>query len=169
MTTSEWPAATSRVERAQQLRDVVEVQARSSARRTGTASPPWRRRRLRSRDGGVGEMAGELQPLRLAAGQRRHRLAERQVLEPDVDERLQARSHVASPAKNAERLGDRHLEHVGDADARLRARDLHLEHFGAIAPAVAVGAAQVDVGQELHLDVLEAVAAARRGSARCRS
>jgi hypothetical protein len=37
----------------------------------------------------------------------------------------------------------------------------HLEDFRAEALAVAVGTAQVDVGQELHLDVLEAVAAAR--------
>ena len=44
-------------------------------------------------------------------------------------------------------------------------RRVHLEHLGAVAPAVAVGAAQVDVGEELHLDVLEAVAAAGRAAA----
>ena len=37
---------------------------------------------------------------------------------------------------------------------------LELEHLVAVARAVAVRAAQVHVGQELHLDVLEAVAAA---------
>ena len=41
----------------------------------------------------------------------------------------------------------------------------HLEHLRAEAPAVAVGAAQVHVAQELHLDVLEAAAAAGRAPA----
>jgi hypothetical protein len=45
------------------------------------------------------------------------------------------------------------------------ARDRHLQHLGPEALAVAVGAAQVHVGQELHLDVLEAVAAAGRAPA----
>ena len=40
-----------------------------------------------------------------------------------------------------------------------------LEDLAAITPAVAVGAAQVHVRQELHLDVLEAVAAADRTAA----
>ena len=40
-----------------------------------------------------------------------------------------------------------------------------LEDLGAEALAVAVRAAQVDVGEELHLDVLEAVAAAGRAAA----
>ena len=45
------------------------------------------------------------------------------------------------------------------------ARQLHLEDLGPIAPPVAVRAAQVHVGEELHLDVLEAVAAAGRAAA----
>src|SRR5204863_7936719 len=43
--------------------------------------------------------------------------------------------------------------------------DLDVEDLGAEAPAVAVGAAQVDVGEELHLDVLKARAAAGRAAA----
>src|SRR6185437_8196310 len=42
---------------------------------------------------------------------------------------------------------------------------LDLEHLVPIAAAVAVGAAQVDVRKELHLDVLEAIAVARRTTA----
>src|SRR5260221_10636137 len=37
-----------------------------------------------------GEMAGELQALRLAAGKRRHRLAETQIIEAHVQQGLQA-------------------------------------------------------------------------------
>ena len=51
------------------------------------------------------------------------------------------------------------------AAAAVRALDADLQRLGAEALAVAVGAAQVDVGQELHLDVLEAVAAAGRAAA----
>src|SRR5262249_60220899 len=40
-------------------------------------------------------------------------------------------------------------------------RHLHGERLGAVALAVALRAAQIDVAQELHLDVLEAVARAR--------
>ena len=67
----------------------------------------------------LGQMAGELQPLRLAARERRHRLAEAQVIEADVGERRAgAGSTSASSAKNSQRLGDREIEHVGDAQRR---------------------------------------------------
>src|SRR3954462_14023649 len=106
-------------------------------------------------------MTGELQALRLAAGERRHRLAELQVLEPYINQRLQPFLHFPRGAKEGDRLGDRHFQYVGD---RL-SLDLRLEHFRAEALAVAVRAAQVNVGEELHLDVLEAVAAARGATA----
>src|SRR6185436_31506 len=65
-----------------------------------------------------------------------------------------------------DRFGYRHLQNVGDAGAPLvRTLALDLEHFVAIALAVAVRAAQVHVREELHLDVLEAVAAARGAAA----
>ena len=66
----------------------------------------------------LGQVARELQALRLAAGERGHRLAETQVVEAHVDERLAgAVSTSGWPAKNGERLVDRELEHVGDAAA----------------------------------------------------
>src|SRR5258708_25132026 len=64
-------------------------------------------------------------------------------------------------AEERERPGYGQLERVGD---RLSFHH-DLEHLVAEAPAVAVGAAQVHVRQELHLDVLEAVAAAGRAAA----
>src|SRR6185369_13040299 len=66
-----------------------------------------------------------------------------------------------APPEEAARLAHRHLEDVGDRFAL----DLGLEHLAAVAPPVAVGAAEIDVGQELHLDVLEAAAGAGRAAA----
>src|SRR5882762_833782 len=98
-------------------------------------------------------MPGELQPLRLAAGERRHRLADAQVLKPDIGERLQSTLHFGTVPEESERLGHGQLEHVG-----YRFPSHHdLEHLVAEALAVAVGAAQLSAGGELLPEVLEAV------------
>ena len=55
-----------------------------------------------------------------------------------------------------QRLLDRHVEHVGDA----LALEAHLERLAVVALAVALLARDVDVGQEVHLDLDLAVAAA---------
>ena len=60
-----------------------------------------------------------------------------------------------------ERLLDRHLEHVGD---RL-ALEPHLERLAVVALALARLARHVDVGQEVHLDLDQAVALARLAAA----
>src|SRR6267142_6776913 len=103
--------------------------------------------------GGLDQVPRELQPLRLPARECRYRLADAQVLEADIRKRLQRTLHVGVSPEERERLGHGQLEHVGD---RLPS-DRDLEHFVAEALAVAVWAAKVDVGEELHLDVLEAV------------
>ena len=59
-------------------------------------------------------------------------------------------------AKNAERLLDRHVEHVGD---RL-ALEADVQRLAVVALAVALLARDVDVRQEVHLDLDLAVAAA---------
>ncbi|EDT04028.1 hypothetical protein BamIOP4010DRAFT_2429 [Burkholderia ambifaria IOP40-10] len=157
-------------ERLHQLRDVVEVQPggrlveheqlrpRDARLLAGDAAPAGRRRRF-------GEEAGQLQPLRFAAGQRRHRLAELHVFETDVDDRLQHAQHLGVGREERGRLADGQVEHVGDVQRTAVALDAHFENLGAVAAAVAVRATQVDVAQELHLDVLEARAAARRATA----
>ena len=153
MTTTECPAATRRSSAATSF-------ATSAKCKPVVGSS--NRNNVRPLAAGVDELGRELEPLRLAARQRRHGLPERQVLEPDVDERLQAHPHGVVAGEVVERLRDRHLEHVGDRlrHAALPKCELHLEHLAAIAPAIALGAAQIDVAQELHLDVLEAVAGA---------
>ena len=71
--------------------------------------------------------------------------------------------------KECQRFGDREFQHVGNRQRRpagaapVLQRDL--QHLGPEAPAVAVRAAQVDVGQELHLDMFEAIATAGRAAA----
>ena len=116
------PGRDEPVERRNELRHVGEMQAR---------------RRLVEQEQrallctGVDELGRELQPLRLAARQRRHGLPKRQVLEPDVDERLQAHPHGVVAGEVVERLRDRHLEHVGD---RLRHATLVVPEGGRPAP-----------------------------------
>ena len=105
-------------------------------------------------------MSRKFQALRFAARQRRHRLAQAQIIETHVGERLQACQYRCVLRKECQCFVHRHLEDVGDRLAVER----HFEHFGTETFAVAIGAAQIHVGQELHLDVLEAVAAAGRAA-----
>ncbi|HTY92477.1 MAG TPA: excinuclease ABC subunit UvrA, partial [Steroidobacteraceae bacterium] len=114
---------------------------------------------------GIGQMPRELQPLRLATGESRHRLPELHVLQADIGERRQPRRHFPRIAEELQRLRDRHLQHIGYARATaVGALPLDVEHLVPVARAIAVGAAQIDIRQELHLDMLEAVAAAGRAA-----
>ena len=98
----------------------------------------------------------QLDPLRLAARQRRRRLAEPHVAEPDVDERLHVPGDRRLVGEELERLLARHVEHLGDVLAL--ARDV--ERVAVVARALAHLARHVDVGQEVHLDLDRAVARA---------
>ena len=72
---------------------------------------------------------------------------------------MQQRQHVAHARHRLEevqRLLDRHVEHVGDRLALER----HLERLAVVALALADVAGDVDVGQEVHLDLDDAVALA---------
>ncbi len=92
-------------ERAEQLRDVVEVQA--GRRLVEQEQRAARVDALRVRGdvvGCAGEVSGELQPLRFAAGERRHRLAEPQVVEADVGERRERGVDVALAGEERARL-----------------------------------------------------------------
>ena len=80
MTTTVLPPIHQALQHAEELADVVEVQARSSARRGGRAVRPVAR---------CDSSFDELDPLRLAAGQGRRRLAEADVAQADVLQRLE--------------------------------------------------------------------------------
>ena len=100
--------------------------------------------------------------------ERGHRLAESQIVE--------AHFARAAPARAALRVRRRRIrsasETVRSSTSAMRFRPLQSatsEHLRAIPAAVAIGAAQVHIDEELHFDVLEAVAAAGRDSGRCRN
>ena len=151
--------------RAQQFRDIVEMQAGGrfvEEKQLGGFGGRFAR-------AGFGKVAGEFQALRLAAGECGHGLAEAQVLESDLRKRREALDHGGHVGKEMCRFAHCHVEHFGDGflDATaVCAAPAHgyFEHFRPVALAVAVRTAQVDIRQELHLDVLEAVAAAGRAA-----
>ena len=161
-----------RAQGAQQSGDVVEVQAGGGfveqVQRAASGEAAAAGAALAGLFGGFGQEAGQLQALGLAARQGGHGLAKLQVVETDLDQRLQAALDLGGGAEEVGGLAHGHFQHVDDGglhraghgSAVAAAADAHVLDLGAEAPAVAVGAAQVHVGQELHLDVLEAVAAA---------
>ncbi len=94
-------------------------------------------------------MRGDFNSLRLAARQRRRRLAEPQVAEADFVEHLQAPEHLGRAAEEGQRLADGHGQYLIDAPAAV----LHLEHLPLEALPLALVAWDEDVGEELHLDL----------------
>ena len=146
-------------QRAHQLGDVVEVQP--GGRLVEQEQLALLRRRLARARSRIGQEAGQLEPLRLAARQRGHRLAQAHVVQADIDDRLQPRDHLAVGLEPVRRLGHGQLQHVGHADSWCGPRTIFASRISAAeALAVAVRAAQVDVAEELHLHMLEARAAA---------
>ena len=107
------------------------------------------------------QLRRQLDPLRLATGQGRRRLAEPDVAEADVDECPQMPSDGRDRLEEVDRLLDRHVEDLGDGLALV----VHLERLAVVARAVADLARNVDVGQEVHLDLDRAVAGARLAAA----
>jgi len=86
-----------------------------------------------------------------------HRLADAQVLEPDIGERLQSALHFGTVRKKASAS-----DTVSSSTSAIDFLPTHLEHLVAEALAVAVGAAQVHVREELHLDVSKPCSAGRQ-------
>ena len=154
-------------QRAQQRGDVVEVKPGGGLVEEKEGARLVRRARFP----GLGEVAGELEALGLAAAQGGDRLAEPHVLEADRDQGLERALHLGLLAKERDGLGGGHVEHVGDgagppgsSAAGIGRQHRDFEHLRAVAPAVAVRAAQIDVAEELHLDVLESAASAGRAA-----
>ena len=160
------PGFDETAEGAQQLGDVLEVQAGGGfVEQEQRAHVTPAHGHVTDRIGVRRKMFCELQALRFTAGERRHGLAEPQVIEADVRQRLQAAQHVGVSGEVFDRLRNRHLQHIGDAACGLAVRrDGDFEHLRPETPAVAVRATQVHVGQELHLHMLEAVAPAGRAA-----
>ena len=105
------------------------------------------------------ELVGQLEPLALAAGERGERLAEREVAEADVADRLQALADRLLGEELERRVG-LHVVDVGDA----RVAQGVLEHLVGEAPALAA-LADADHGVEVHevgVDDAEALAVRAR-------
>jgi hypothetical protein len=105
----------------------------------------------------LGEFLGELHALGLAAGQGRCLLAHMDVVEADPVEQGERLAHPRHRLEEVERLLHGHVEHVGDG----LVPEQHVERFAVVALALADVAGDVDVGQEVHLDLDDAVALAR--------
>ena len=99
------------------------------------------------------QLLRELDPLRLAPAQRRRRLAELDVAEPDVLESAELPGDRREILQQRQRLIDGQVEDVGDRLAAI----LDLQRFAVVAPPLALLAGHVDVGQEVHLDRDDAV------------
>ncbi len=106
--------------------------------------------------GALGQLGGQLHPLGLAARERGGGLAEADVAEADVDDRLHVPGDDRLVGEEGQRLLAAHLEHVGDVLALER----DVEGVAVVAGALAHLARHVDVGQEVHLDLDRAVAGA---------
>ena len=118
----------------------------------------------------TGQKAGEFEALCLTTGQRGHRLAKLDVFQPHVHDGLQRAYHLAVIGKQLAGFAHRQVEHVSHvhhhgAAVGVAALDFHFQNFGAVTLAVAVSAAQVDITQKLHLNMLKARATASRATA----
>ncbi len=133
-------------EHGEQSADVLEVQA--SGRLVEQID--------RVAGGAFGQLRGQLDPLRLAAGQRRSRLAEADITEADIDEGLEMAGDRRLVGEELEAIGDRHVQDVGDAHAL----EQDLERVPVVPSALAHFTRHVHVRQEVHLDLDRAVAGA---------
>src|SRR3954466_3946808 len=102
----------------------------------------------------LGELAHHLDILRLAAGEGRALLAERQIPEADLLQELQATLERWMRGEELERLVDIHCQHLADA----LAAQLDRQRVGIEARTVARLAGDAHVGQEGHRDLLQPLA-----------
>ena len=111
-------------------------------------------------DGGAGglpgKLGGQLHPLGFAAGQGGGGLAQLDVAQAHVHEGLKLVADLGQILEEGQGLLHRHLQHLVDVFALVA----HLESLPVVALALAHLAGDVDVWQEVHLDLQQAVAGA---------
>ena len=95
----------------------------------------------------------ELHSLRLTAGERRARLAEHDVAEADIIQRIELCLELREVFKECACLLDCHVENIADVLALVA----HLECFAVISLALAYVAGNIYIRQEVHLDFLHTV------------
>ena len=99
MTTTVLPSSAQAMQHAEQLLDVVEVQARGRLVEDVERAPGV----------ALGQLARQFHALRFAAGQRRRALAELDVREADVDQRFELARERGHGLEQLERILDRHV------------------------------------------------------------
>ena len=102
------------------------------------------------------QLARQLDPLGLAAGERRRGLAELDVVEADVVQGLEHRRDLGDVGEVLERLLHVHVEHVADA----LALEPDVQRLAVEPLALADRAGDPDVGEKVHLEPVGAVALA---------
>ncbi|MNC34463.1 hypothetical protein D3C75_828980 [compost metagenome] len=135
------------VQHLEQLLDVVEVQTRG--------------RLVQDIEGlagvALGELPRQLDPLRLAPRQGSGRLAEPDIGEAHVHQGLQLARHRRNGVEEFAGIFHRHLEDLVDVLALV----LHLQGLAVVALALADVARHVDIRQEVHLHLDDAIPLAR--------
>ena len=96
----------------------------------------------------LGELARDLEPLRLAAGQLVRGLPQTQVAEPHLAQHVQRTDEARLLVEVLERRVHGHVERLAD----VHAAHAHVEHLGLEARARADLARHHEVGEEVHLD-----------------
>ncbi len=113
---------------------------------------------IKSRAGAaLGQFLGQLDALGFAARQRRGVLAQANVGEAHVHQGMQLAGYDGDVFEEVAGDLNGHVEHFGDILALVA----DLQRFPVVALALADVAGHVDVGQEVHLDLDDAVALAR--------
>ncbi len=103
--------------------------------------------------GPPGELLGELYPLRLSAGQGGRGLADLYVAEPHIMERLELLPYGRDVLEEGQSLGDRQVKALGDVSALVP----YLQRVPVIPVPPARLAGDIDIREEVHLDLDEAV------------
>ena len=135
-----------RVQHLQELAHVVEVEARRGLVEDVEGAP----------GGAARELLGELDPLRFPARERGRLLAHLDVAEADALQGFQLVADCGHSLEESRGIVHGHRQHVRDGLVAVQ----DLQRLAVVAPALALLALDVDVRQEVHLDLDQAVALA---------
>ena len=104
----------------------------------------------------VRQVRRQFHALRFAAGERRGRLPQPQIAQPDIVQHLQALHQARRRVEEVHRLAHRELQHLVDVQTVVA----NIQNAALVARALALFADQFHVGQELHLHRDRAIALA---------
>ena len=109
----------------------------------------------------LGQLAGQLDPLRFTAGEGGGALPQGDIGQTDIRQRLQFAFQYRHGTEKRQRVLHRHFQHLEDVAVFV----FHLQGFAVVAMAFADIAAHVNVGKEVHFHFDDAVPLARFAAA----